>query len=203
LYVLLLSPEQREFLRAASSFEHLVLIQLHLIQQLRGHFRTRNGEPLHMLHKKFWILVLCLGFVFPLMSHAQSRDVDKRDLSGISPQHYKYIFSVAGGAAVGAGLGFILPGEKTPLKLMMIGGGGASTWFLHTHKATLGPFRDWGMIASNTALGSGIGWLGCNCHDGLIGGALLGGGGTAVWEALKNDHPARNTLNSARNSRSN
>ena len=88
----------------------------------------------------------------------------------------KYIFSVAGGAAVGAGLGYILPGEKTPLKLMMIGGGGASTWFLHTHKATLGPFRDWGMIASNTALGSGIGWLGCNCHDGLIGGALLGGG---------------------------
>jgi len=27
-----------------------------------------------------------------------------------------------------------------------------------------------------------------NCHDGLIGGALLGGGATAVWEALKNDH---------------
>jgi hypothetical protein len=154
-----------------------------------------------MLHKKFWILVLCLGLVFPLMSHAQSRDrdVDKRDLRGISPQHFKYIFSVAGGAAVGAGLGYILPGEKTPLKLMMIGGGGASTWFLHTHKATLGPFRDWGMIASNTALGSGIGWLGCNCHDGLIGGALLGGGATAVWEALKNDRPARNTFKSVRN----
>ncbi|HEY2114625.1 MAG TPA: hypothetical protein VGJ51_06025 [Candidatus Angelobacter sp.] len=151
-----------------------------------------------MLHRKFWILVLCLGFIFPLMSHAQSRDVDKRDLQGISPHHFKYLVSVAGGAAVGAGLGFILPGEKTPLKLMMIGGGGASTWFLHTHKATLGPFRDWGMIASNTALGSGVGWLGCNCHDGLIGGALLGGGATAVWEALKNDRPARNTFNSAR-----
>jgi hypothetical protein len=162
------------------------------------------GEPLHMQSKKFWILVLCLGFLFPLMSLAQSRnrDVDRRDLRGISPQYHKYIFSVAGGAAVGAGLGYILPGEKTPLKLMMIGGGGASTWFLHTHKATLGPFRDWGMIASNTALGSGIGWLGCNCHDGLIGGALLGGGGTAVWEALKNDHAARNTFNSAKNSSS-
>lgn len=58
------------------------------------------------------------------------------------------------------------------------------------------------MIASNTALGSGIGWLGCNCHDGLIGGALLGGGGTALWEALKNDHAARNTFNSAKNSSS-
>ncbi|MCU1332633.1 MAG: hypothetical protein JWM08_1625, partial [Candidatus Angelobacter sp.] len=53
-----------------------------------------------MSHKKFWILVLCLGFLFPLMSQAQSRNVDKRDLRGISPQHYKYIFSVAGGAAV-------------------------------------------------------------------------------------------------------
>jgi hypothetical protein len=159
---------------------------------------TLIGEPLHMLLRKFWILVLCLGCILPLMSHAQSRDVDKRDLQGISPHHFKYLVSVAGGAAVGAGLGFILPGEKTPLKLMMIGGGGASTWFLHTHKATLGPFRDWGMIASNSALGSGIGWLGCNCHDGLIGGALLGGGGTAVWEALKNDRPARNTFNNAR-----
>jgi hypothetical protein len=27
---------------------------------------------------------------------------------------------------------------------------------------------------------------------------LLGGGGTAVWEALKNDHAARNTFNSAK-----
>jgi len=109
-----------------------------------------------MLRKHFWILVFCLGFLFPLMSNAQSPDVDKRDLRGISPQNYKYIFSVAGGAAVGAGLGYILPGEKTPLKLMMIGGGGASTWFLHTHRATLGPFHSWGMIASNAALGSGI-----------------------------------------------
>jgi hypothetical protein len=110
-----------------------------------------------MQYKKFWILVFCLGLIFPLMSHAQSRDVDKRDLRGISPQHYKYIFSVAGGAAVGAGLGYILPGEKTPLKLMMIGGGGASTWFLYTHRATLGPFHDWAMIGSNTALESGRG----------------------------------------------
>lgn len=153
-----------------------------------------------MQHKTIWILVLCLGFLFPLMSSAQSRDrdVNKRDLQGISPQRHKYIFSLVGGAAVGAGLGYILPGEKTPLKLALIGGGGASTWFLHTHRATLGPFHDWAMIGSNTALGTGIGWLGCNCHDGLIGGALLGGGATAVWEALKNDHAARNTFQNTR-----
>lgn len=151
-----------------------------------------------MQHKKLWILVLCLGLFLPLMSAAQSRDVDRRDLNGISPQHFKYILSTVGGAAAGAGLGFILPGEKTPLKLALIGGGGASTWFLHSHRDTLGPFHDWGMIGSNTALGTGIGWLGCNCHDGLVGGALLGGGVTAVWEALKNDHAARNTFRRTR-----
>lgn len=156
-----------------------------------------------MSYKNFWVLVLCLGFILPITATAQSRnattrDVDKRDLQGISPQHHKYIFSVLGGTAVGAGLGFVLPGEKTPLKLAMIGGGGASTWFLHTHKATLGPYHDWGMITSNTALGGGIGWLGCNCNDGLIGGTLIGGGATAVWEALKNDHAARATFNNSK-----
>jgi hypothetical protein len=151
-----------------------------------------------MQHKKLWMLVLCLGLLLPLMSVAQSRDVDRRDLRGISPQHHKYILSVLGGAAAGAGLGYILPGEKTPLKLALIGGGGASTWFLHTHRATLGPVHDWAMIGSNTALGSGIGWLGCNCHDGLIGGALIGGGVTATWEALKNDGAARNAFHRVR-----
>src|SRR5438270_12685231 len=103
-----------------------------------------------MLHKKFWVLLLFLGFLFPLMSHAQrNRDVDKRDLRGISLQYHKYIFSVAGGAAVGAGVGYLLPGEKTPLKLMMIGSGGASTWSFHTHRATPGQFRDWAIVGSN------------------------------------------------------
>ncbi len=151
-----------------------------------------------MQYKRFYVLVLCLGLLFPLMSTAQSRDVDKRDLRGISPQRHKYIFSVLGGAAVGAGLGFILPGEKTPLKLMMIGGGGTSTWFLNTHHNTLGPFHNWATIGSNTVLGGGIGWLGCNCHDGLVGGTLIGGGATAVWEALKNDRAARNPSNNTK-----
>jgi hypothetical protein len=151
-----------------------------------------------MLPKKFFILVLCLAFASPLMAQSRSRDVDKRDLRGISPQHSKYIFSVLGGTAAGAGLGFILPGEKTPLKLAMIGGGGVSTWFLHSHRNTLGAYHDWGMITSNTALGGGIGWLGCNCDDGLVGGTLIGGGATAVWEALKNDHAARSTFNNSK-----
>jgi hypothetical protein len=131
------------------------------------------------------------------MSTAQSRrrDVDQRDLNGISPHRFKYIATTLGGAALGAGLGYVLPGEKTPAKLALIGGGAASSWFLQSHRGSMGPFHDWAMIGSNTALGTGIGWLGCNCHDGLIGGALIGGGATAVWEALKNDRAARNTFN--------
>lgn len=151
-----------------------------------------------MHQKNLWIFVFCLGLLLPLISAAQSndRDVDQRDLSGISSHRTKYVLSVLGGAAAGAGLGFVLPGEKTPIKLMMIGGGGVSTWFLHTHRDTLG-HHSFGMVASNTILGGGIGWLGCNCNDGLVGGFLIGGGGTAIWEALKNDNAGRDVISSA------
>jgi hypothetical protein len=73
----------------------------------------------------------------------------------------------------------------------MLGGSGASTWFLHTHRDSLGDMHDWGMIDSNTVLGMGAGWTICDCNNGLVAGALLGGGGTAVWEALKHDRQAQ------------
>jgi hypothetical protein len=81
----------------------------------------------------------------------------------------------------------------------MIFGGGTSTWYLYTHRRELGGARNFAMMLSNTSLGGGIGWLGCNCNDGLIGGTLLGGGATAVWEALKNDRAARNAFSRAAN----
>jgi hypothetical protein len=99
---------------------------------------------------------------------------------------------VLGGAAAGAGLGFVLPGEKTPLKLMLMGGGGASSWYLSTHRNALGSWHNMGLIGGNTALGWGIGWLGCNCRDGAYAGTLLGGGLTGAWLALENDRAARN-----------
>lgn len=143
------------------------------------------------MHRKLWIFALCFAFLFSLSAVAQGRDVNKRDLRGISPKHHKYIFTVLGGAAAGAGLGFILPGEKTPLKLMLMGGGAGSTWYLYNHPRALDGYHDWAMIGGNTALGWGIGWLGCNCRDGAYAGMLLGGGVTAVWEALKNDRSTR------------
>jgi hypothetical protein len=162
---------------------------------------TTNGlGATRMQHKKVWVFAICLGILlmFGSSAFAQSKDMTSRDLSGISPQNHKYIFSTLGGAAAGAGLGFILGGGAKTAKLAMMGGGGASTWFLHTHKYALGQYHEWAMIGSNTTLGMGIGWTICDCDNGLIAGALLGGGGTAAYEALKNDPQARNAYNRAR-----
>jgi hypothetical protein len=147
--------------------------------------------------KTFSILVLCFGLLLSLSAAAQ-RDPDRRDLRGLNPKRHKYLATVIGGAAVGAGLGFILPGEKTPLKLMLMGGGAGSTWYLYTHRDALGSFHDFAMIGGNTALGWGIGWLGCNCRDGAYAGTLLGGGVTAAWLALENDRAAQNSFHRAR-----
>lgn len=148
-----------------------------------------------MNHKKFLIIVICVGLLVMLGSTAIAQDMNNSDLNGISPQNHKYIITTLGGAAVGAGLGFLLGGGLKTGKLALIGGGGASAWFLHSHHSTLGRMHDWAMVASGTALGAGIGWTICDCDHGLIAGTLLGGGGTAVWESLKHDSAARNAYN--------
>lgn len=42
--------------------------------------------------RKFCIFVLCFAMLFTLGARAQTRDPDRRDLSGISPKRHKYIF---------------------------------------------------------------------------------------------------------------
>lgn len=156
------------------------------------------GSHFKMSLRKIYTFVLCFGLLLTLGATAQARDPDSSDLHGISPKNHKYLFTVLGGAAAGAGLGFILPGEKTPLKLMLMGGGAGSTWYLHFHRNALGSFHDMAMVGGNTALGWGIGWLGCNCRSGAYAGSLLGGGLTAGYEALKNDRSMQSSLRRAR-----
>lgn len=136
--------------------------------------------------KKLWVWITSLLFLLAITmpAFAGERDVDVNDLKGISPHHFRYLFSVAGGALVGAGVGAILGSGNDIVKGVMVGGGAASAAYLHTHKgAQLKGWRDWALIGSYTALSSGGAWTLCGCRDGAIGGALIGGGAAAIWRA--------------------
>jgi hypothetical protein len=133
---------------------------------------------------KFWAVVLCACFLFIAAMPAMAADPEPtpKDLKGISPQRFRYLFSVAGGAAVGAGIGFIVGSGNDITKGVMVGGGAMSFYYLHKHKNdNLHGWRNWAMIGGNTALVGGIGWTLCGCNDGLVAGALIGGGVTAAW----------------------
>lgn len=110
--------------------------------------------------------------------------ISPRDLKGI-PKHHKYAWAVAGGAAVGAGIGVFLPGgTKTAIKGLMIGSGGSSLWYLSRHPNAVGDWTPWAYVGTNTTLGGGLGWLACNCSTGFALGALAGGGGTALIQSM-------------------
>jgi hypothetical protein len=138
---------------------------------------------------KFWGFVLCAGMLVMLAMPclAGDRPVSTRDLKGISPHRHRYIFSVLGGAAIGAGIGKILGGGPDIGKGLLIGSGGASALYLHSHRSTGGNYRDWLFIGSHTALGTGVGWTICGCNTGALAGGLIGGGGSAVWRAMAPD----------------
>ncbi|HWR16753.1 MAG TPA: hypothetical protein VN577_18145 [Terriglobales bacterium] len=141
--------------------------------------------------KKLWALLLCACFVFIAAMPAMAADpqVTADDLKGISPQRHRYIFSVLGGAAVGAGIGVLLSGGNDITKGLMVGAGGMSAFYMHTHRRdNLGGWRNFAQMASYSALGGGLGWTLCGCDDGLVAGTLIGGGATAAWLA---SHPRR------------
>lgn len=141
--------------------------------------------------KKLWALLLCVGLLVFLTVPAMAADpeVTKKDLKGISPQHHRYLFSVIGGAAAGAGVGYLLGHGVDMGKGIMIGGGGMSALYLHTHRHDdLNGWRNWAYVASYSTFGGGMGWTLCGCDTGLVSGLLIGGGATAAWLA---DHPQR------------
>jgi hypothetical protein len=140
-----------------------------------------------MNFRKLLLIVLCLALL-GTVSFAGERDMNASDLKGI-PSHHKYIFSVLGGAALGAGLGIILPGgAKSAAKGALIGGSATSAFYLITHRGTMNGWNRWAYIGTNTALGTGLGWTVCNCGGGAAAGALIGGGGTAVLQSMGGRH---------------
>lgn len=142
---------------------------------------------------KFWSLALGVAFLLATVApaFAGDRDVGARDLKGISPHRHRYIFSVIGGAAVGAGIGKVLGGGNDISKGLLIGSGGMSALYLHSHRSTGGAYRDWLFIGSHTALGTGIGWTVCGCNSGALAGGLIGGGASAIWRAMAPDRGVR------------
>lgn len=143
--------------------------------------------------KKIWALALsiCLIWFLAVPAFAADPQVTTKDLKGISPQRYKYLFSVAAGAAIGAGVGVLVGSGNDITKGIMVGGGGMSALYLHTHRHdTLNGWRNWAYVGSYTVFGGGLGWTLCGCNDGLGAGMLIGGGATGVWLV---SHPQRTT----------
>lgn len=147
-----------------------------------------------MLGNRFWSVALCLALLMTLAMPALARDrqVDKRDLKGISPHRHRYLFSVIGGTLLGGGIGALVGGGHGNIaKGMLIGGGGLSALYLHSHRDAAGASRDWAFVASHTALGLGAGWTLCGCGRGAAFGTLAGAGGSLIWRSMapqKNFH---------------
>jgi hypothetical protein len=143
------------------------------------------------------VVTVCFLLILSVPSFSEDRPIDpKRDLKGISPKRHRYIFSVLGGAALGAGLGAILGSGNDLTKGALVGGGAMSSFYLSSHRNAGNGYRDWAYIFSHTALGTGIGWTACGCDDGAVAGALIGGGGTAAWRAM-NPESRRRTATTA------
>jgi hypothetical protein len=147
-----------------------------------------------MSGKRFWA-ALCSAlmlFMLAMPAFAEDPQTTANDLKGISPKRYRYLFSTAGGAAVGAGIGILLGGSTEALKGIMIGGGGGSALYLHSHpRENLNGWRSWALIGSHATLGGGLGWTLCGCDDGLVAGTLIGGGASAWWHASHDGRKAK------------
>lgn len=133
--------------------------------------------------RRFFIAVLFI-FFFVGKSFSGDGDVTARDLKGI-PKSHRYMWSIVGGTALGAGLGVIAPGgTKSAFKGALLGGSATSAFYLAKHPRAANGWRDWAHVGTNTALGAGLLWTLCDCSGGALAGSLLGGGGTAVYQAL-------------------
>ncbi len=143
--------------------------------------------------RKIWIVLLSISLISTMSLPALAADpqTTAKDLKGVSPKRFKYLFTVVGGAAVGAGVGAIVGGGNDITKGLLVGSGAASLAYMHSNRRdNLSGWKNWAYVASGTTLGSGLGWTVCGCNSGLGGGALVGLGASALWVAA---NPQRTT----------
>lgn len=133
--------------------------------------------------------LMLVALLLVYVAQAFAGDPGPRDLKGI-PKKHRYIWAIAGGVAIGAGIGWLAPGgNKSIAKGILIGGSGASFLYLTSHpRVVSNAWRPWAHVITNTALGTGIGWTACNCNNGAGIGALIGGGGTVVIQGFRSSH---------------
>lgn len=137
------------------------------------------------MHRRIIAILVCSAFLLSSPGFAQDRDASSRDLEGIHKSSRKYFWAVAGGTAVGLGLGIIAPGgSKSAFKGALIGGSATSAFYLIKDPNAAGNQRGFAHIVTNTLLGTGIFWTVCNCKAGAWSGAFIGGGGTAIIQAF-------------------
>ena len=137
------------------------------------------------MHRRIIAILTCLTFLSSSPGFAQDRDATSSDLSGIHKSSKKYFWAVAGGTAVGLGLGIIAPGGgKSAFKGALIGGSATSAFYLIKDPHAAGEHRAFAHLVTNTLLGTGIFWTVCNCSTGAWSGAFIGGGGTAIIQAF-------------------
>ncbi len=138
------------------------------------------------MSRQILAVLLCVSLL-GLPGLAADRDASRQDLRGI-PHGHKHLWAVIGGTALGMGLGAIPGGASNVFKGAFIGGGAASAFYLAGHRGQEGP---WSYVITNAALVAGIGWAVCDCGAGFGAGALVGGGGTALFQSFK---PRNRTL---------
>src|SRR5215475_13303693 len=115
------------------------------------------------MHRRILAIFICSAFLFSNTGFAQNHDVTDRDLSGV-PKSKKYFWAIAGGTAVGLGLGIIAPGgSKSAFKGALIGGSAASAFYLIKDPRAAGDNRAFALLVTNTLLGTGIFWTVCDC----------------------------------------
>ncbi len=136
------------------------------------------------MSRRILAFILCFTSLFTGASFASDHDATARDVKGVRHSH-RYFWAVAGGTALGAGIGVIAPGgSKSAFKGALIGGSLTSAIYLAKHPNAAGGWRDWAHVSTNAILGTGLLWTICNCGAGAWSGALIGGGGTAVIQAM-------------------